>query len=338
LKVVESSADLFVLIVGSRYGSAADHGKSVTNLEYLAAKSKGIPLFVFISRSILDILPVWKDNPGGNYSHVTDSPKLFEFVASLKDYGAHWVFPFDVAQDIFSTLKVQLSYLFMDALTLRLKMGTGGLLPAFRELPGTMLRLIVEKLPFWEHLLLAEGLEFEVHALAGLKRDWMFGIAVGQGTSMSPRAYSKWCRTKLDEASRICGNANRVINEALPKALGPPGVAGDAEAIVYCARRLADLYRSAMEWKLDFARVQLPEEMTRAKAISASFCDNMVREIEEFCVNFKRDLKTAIADVQLGKPVVFTATLKLTGPGASDLEAELDRVAELVRSGELSWD
>src|SRR6266496_4813252 len=60
LKVVNEFADLFVLIVGGRYGSANDQGKSVTNMEYLRARAKGIPVYAFVQKSILNILPVWK--------------------------------------------------------------------------------------------------------------------------------------------------------------------------------------------------------------------------------------------------------------------------------------
>jgi hypothetical protein len=46
---VERDADIFVLIIGGRYGyvdEATD--KSVTNLEYLAARAKGIPIYAFV--------------------------------------------------------------------------------------------------------------------------------------------------------------------------------------------------------------------------------------------------------------------------------------------------
>ena len=38
-KMVESRADIFVLVVGGRYGSLTEQGKSVTNLEYLSARA-----------------------------------------------------------------------------------------------------------------------------------------------------------------------------------------------------------------------------------------------------------------------------------------------------------
>lgn len=49
LRVVEHRADILVLIVGGRYGNVADYtDKSITNLEYLRAKSKEIPAYAFI--------------------------------------------------------------------------------------------------------------------------------------------------------------------------------------------------------------------------------------------------------------------------------------------------
>ena len=77
-KNVEDRADILVLIVGNHYGSTDDHGKSITNLEYLQARAKGIPIYVFVSRTILEWLSVWKENPDAKFPGV-DSPKLFEF-------------------------------------------------------------------------------------------------------------------------------------------------------------------------------------------------------------------------------------------------------------------
>src|ERR1700674_385257 len=62
MQAVEQKADLFVLIVGTRYGHVAMNGKSVTNMEYTKARARGIPVYVFIHRSIIDMLPIWKAN------------------------------------------------------------------------------------------------------------------------------------------------------------------------------------------------------------------------------------------------------------------------------------
>jgi hypothetical protein len=69
LKVVDENADIFVLMIGARYGTIKDQGKSVTNMEYLKAGAKGIPIYVFIEKSILNILPLWSaERIRSNYS------------------------------------------------------------------------------------------------------------------------------------------------------------------------------------------------------------------------------------------------------------------------------
>ena len=110
LRVVEQRADIMVLIVGSRYGYITDHGeKSITNLEYLRAKAKGIPIFVFIDQKVSNILPVWKKNKEMNFSDIVDSEKIFEFVDTLRNKDSNWVYEFNTGQDIIKCLKNQLA-------------------------------------------------------------------------------------------------------------------------------------------------------------------------------------------------------------------------------------
>lgn len=70
-------ADLFILVVGGRYGYVTDKGKSVTNLEYLTAREKHIPIYVFIDKKVLNIMEIWKSNPNADFSSVVDSNKVF---------------------------------------------------------------------------------------------------------------------------------------------------------------------------------------------------------------------------------------------------------------------
>jgi len=81
---VDNEADIFILIIGGRYGYISEnHGKSVTNLEYLAARAKGIPIYVFVERRVLAVLPTWKDNPDADFSGTVDTPELFVFIEQV---------------------------------------------------------------------------------------------------------------------------------------------------------------------------------------------------------------------------------------------------------------
>lgn len=119
----------------------------------------------------------------------------------------------------------------------------------------------------------------------------------------------------------------------LPSAFGPPGISGDAEAILYVADRLANLYRATLEWKLDFRRMALPAEMERLRSIEAGYCDNMVREIEEFSRKLKEFLSVAIPSLHAGRPARLD--LWMTWPDRGEYNQEADRVLRLIQSGAL---
>jgi hypothetical protein len=178
---VKEKADIFVLVVGGRYGSETENGKSVTNLEYLETKAKGIPCYVFVQKPILTALSIWQKNRSGDFSGIVDSSKLFEFVESLRDPKENWVFPFDSAQDIVETLRMQLAYLFMDALTIRTKVLRCGLPEALQQdLSGAALLLVVQKPYAWEYRLFGQVLSDEISRMASIKKDLNYGLALGK--------------------------------------------------------------------------------------------------------------------------------------------------------------
>jgi hypothetical protein len=52
-KKVEVYADILILIIGGRYGYIdKKSGKSITNLEYIEARNKEIPIYVFIEKNV----------------------------------------------------------------------------------------------------------------------------------------------------------------------------------------------------------------------------------------------------------------------------------------------
>ena len=54
LRNVRENTDIFVMIVGARYGSIdPDADKSVTNLEFGAARAGGVPTYVSVDRNVL---------------------------------------------------------------------------------------------------------------------------------------------------------------------------------------------------------------------------------------------------------------------------------------------
>lgn len=93
------SADLFVLIIGGRYGSAAsdqprdlrndfyDRYESITKREYDSACERDIPTFILIEQAVDAEYQTYlnnKDNRSIKYAHV-DSVNIFHLIESIRD-------------------------------------------------------------------------------------------------------------------------------------------------------------------------------------------------------------------------------------------------------------
>ena len=337
-RAVENKADIFVLVIGSRYGSTNEQGKSVTNLEYLTAKAKGIPIYTFAMRSIIDNLPVWHANPEADFTSVVDSSKLFAFVSEIRNLGEKWVFPFDTAQDIVSTLRTQVAYLITDALQLRMRAAREGLLnEKQKHLSGREFRLVLERPRGWEYLLFAEALLREIAVSVDLKRDWSYNVALGPERSASTSHFIQWIQEKNSEASRLASNLNGLFDNALSAALGPQGQPGDPQAIIYVANRIGAVYRSVLQWKLDFFCMSVDPQLLKLRSLASSLCDNVVAEFEEFAQELSTKLASALNAPAGSPPTTLSVVLKLTLPDQTNTAKELESISNLIASRELKW-
>jgi len=332
LKAVEQRADVFVLIIGGRYGSVKRDGASITNLEFLRARAKGIPVYSFVERRLLDMLPVWRANPNGDFTPVVDTVKVFEFIAGIRESGGQWVFPFETAQEICATLRSQLSYLFKEALDVRHRVyGSDSIPGTLRHLSGEPMRLLIERPSHWEYLFFAESLRNEIERYSSVRRDWENGICFGDQELLSGRELIDWIPVKLDQVKRLWGNAANLLNDALQKAFRPPGTPGNAEEIYYVAAKLGETYRETLRWKLDFQRVSVDLNREKLKALVSCLCDNTVRELEEFSRSIKDRLRDAITEYQSTRQrVEVSLTLTLTAPDMTGLNEELERLRGLM--------
>lgn len=177
---VERDANIFVLIIGGRYGSIDDQTeKSITNLEFLTARQKGIPTYAFVDKGVLAVVPTWKRNPTADFSDTVDTPRVFEFIEYVRSQERVWTFPFEIAQDITSTLRQQLAFLFSDSLKIRLRLSGGGLPSYFESLGAKALRLALEKPAGWEYLLFLQSWCDEVERHSDSIREYKTGLTLG---------------------------------------------------------------------------------------------------------------------------------------------------------------
>ncbi len=326
LDAVRNRADLFLLVVGNRYGSITETGKSVTNLEYIEAASRGIPRYVFVKSEVLAVLPIWKTNPTADFSASVDTPKLFEFVSTLRDKGEVWVFPFSNAQDIVRTLRKQLSYLLADSLSLRAKLQEKDA-SALALSPGA-LRIYIEKPMGWEFLVFAKLLQDGVASHYKRRLDLELGVTFERVIDLRSRSTAtKWVSTKFNQIVQITTGLSQALNGGIVKAVGEPGQPGDIVRIEHIASRISEGYLQAIEWTLEFHRLLVEPELLKLMDLATHFSSNVLKEIEEFSASLYGDIAHALAHHQPGDVVNFT--LKLSAPDTAPFIAEMQRVASL---------
>jgi hypothetical protein len=322
LEVVRTRADLFLLVVGGRYGSIADTGKSVTNLEFLEATAKGIPRYVFVKRNIMDLLPTWRANPDADFAATVDTPKLFEFVLNLRGSGNLWVFPFDTAQDITQTLRKQLSYLLADCLEIR-----SHLTDRNRDIlalgPQT-LRIYIEKPKAWELKAFARAIPECMMRHRAKKLDYELGLNLGEPIKLEDRMEARdWILRKVGQITHIIDNLSKAFNRGLLIAVGEPGKPGDIARIWHLAERIADAYSALLHWALEFDCVNADEEFWKALMLARHIASDPISQIETFANRLYDDIVEALQKPESDR----TITLSLTVSNKTELMSEMEKLS-----------
>ena len=328
LTVVRQHAEIFVLICGDRYGTVDSSGRSFTNLEYVEARAKGIPIYIFVKRKVLQALPLWRNNPDINVTNFVDSAKLLEFVQMLHDSGDHWVYPFDRADEIIGTLREQLARLFGDGLQLRQRI-TGNPLPAeLLALDGEPLRLVLERPKGWEYRLFVATVKQQFLDVANLKYYLTQGLGAGNPVRVQPRDLVDWFHSKNNELRGLVRTVKALVEDSFQDAIGAPGQPGDASKIAHVANRFGDCYRHILEWSLEFQDLALPEEFDHLRHTAAQWPLPTLTNLEELIDSIESGLHEALENVEEGKKRVLTyeITFELSDHVADEIVKEMERL------------
>ena len=320
---VRENADILVMVVGARYGSIdAEADKSITNLEFVEARARGVPAYVFVSRDVLAQLRVWQANPEADYSSVVDTPRIFEFIDSFRGGGESWTFEFAAAEDIVNALRQQFAYLVQDALELR-EMGRGQD-RLLEELKGDALMLALRRDEYWEIRLFATVLEEELDRRATLRREIEHRLASQSATFVDTGDLRPWMLDRLHEVEGLARTATTVVNDYLPQALGEDGAPGDPIELTAVARRLAQVWEDNAQWTLRCRSVRVDDRAERLVDLLSKATANMLDELWEFGHTIIPRLDEAIAAPAAGGPSRLELTLTLT-VDADELNEEIHR-------------
>lgn len=322
LSNVDNYADIFVLVVGNRYGYVTESGKSITNLEYLHAKAKGIPIFVFVSKQMYNTLPLWRANKNGDFSSVVDNIKIFEFISDIYDEAHQWIYTFDNVRDIKKTLKNQFSLIFSDGLKLQKSLKEAKLGSLTGEIPSDALRVLVEEPYAWEHKFLAYVLKNEFEKLKVNKWDLEYSIFDGETLSFTAEELIEDISRKFHEALKITDMLSTLLNTTLQDAIGAPGVPSDLELMVYSSKRLVYLYRRLVSWSLYFKSLQVDDVFSKLLDLLYDMPKTALSEIEDFVDTFYKEV-TSLPDVDDGAERTIKITCSLSTSNTEEINEEI---------------
>lgn len=333
LRVVEERADILVLIVGGRYGYVTNHGeKSITNLEYLRAKSKGIPVFVFIDQNILNVLPIWKKNSTADFSEIVDSPRIFDFVDTLRNKDSNWIHEFNSGKDIINCLKKQLAYLVNDCLCLRQHFHREGISPKVLQYSGRVFEIAVEKPDFWEYLLFAAALKDNLGRLEDLRYDMKYGISFRNAVLYDePKEIIDFVKTKCSELVNRTSILSEILNDAFQEAIGAPGTPGNDGYIIYVAEKLIEVYKSVHEWSLEFKNIIVPDEFQNLILYTSQLSLSVIEDIENFISDYDVRINEAVLGINdKSEKRVLSFNLTLRSPDISKIESEIQNIVDIL--------
>lgn len=307
---VEQDADILILIIGGRYGSIdTNSSRSITNLEYLAARTKGIPIYVFVEKAVIALLPIWERNKDADFSASIDDVRLLEFIYQIRSVDRAWVHEFENAQQIVSTLRTQFAYRMREGLQLAGRLKDEGLSKIIYALGGKALRIALEKPSAWEYRLFSQVLVDEVEEAAELRREYELGIALGIGEGVPRDEISSWGKLRMAELKRMVDALEKLINDAVQQAFGPAGEPGDTEAIVFVARQVGAVYREAIEWSQRVKRAAGDERFSKVVESMAQLSRNIVEKIENYGPDLLLQIENALANPRPEGKQVITMTL-----------------------------
>ena len=301
INAVKNEADIFVLIIGSKYGSVIESGKSITNTEFLTAFNKGIPIYTFALKQMTNILPLWEKNPDMDFSNVVDNNKVFEFLSDVRKRRGLWNFEFERAQDITEILKVQLSNLFHEALKLRRLVESSDKKDLYLKVSSKALNILLHKEDSYEIKFFMQAMKDEIQKYNDLKNDYNYSVMFKSSNRISDlQQLIDWSLLKLGQAQNYIASLNNLA-EALNTFYKGADSSSNIDGLYYVACSYARSYASLLEWGIDVRSTIVPEKYQNLLAVFSDFPSDAIQQIEEYPIKSLSLLEESHRKVQTGE-------------------------------------
>ena len=303
INAINNEADIFVLIIGDRYGSVLETGKSITNTEFIAALSKGIPIYTFSLKKMTAILPLWEKNPNADYSNIVDNNKVFEFLSDVRKKRGLWNFEFERAQDITEILKAQLSNLFHEALIVKRKIEDSEISDLYTKISSKAVDILIKKDVAFEIRFFMQSMKDEIEKYTDLNNDYSFSIAYKSLITIeNVSQFKKWAIHKVRELQNITVSIER-LNGAINNFFADSEAAWDINTLYYLSRTYARVYKSMLEWGIEVNSTIAPQQYNDVMCSFAAIPHRMINQFKKYPKDSLEKIEKWMADSTSGKSI-----------------------------------
>jgi len=334
IDAVKNSADIFILIIGNKYGNTINNGKSITNSEFLAARNKGIPIYVFILKPVLNIIPIWKTNKNADYSSVIDNPAIFEFICEIREDNKIWSYEFEKVQEITNILRTQFSFLFKESITLAQKFRIN-IHPFFYDrLSNNALRVILEKKELYEIEFFCQIMYDEILKFEDLKNDYDYGIVLdSKNVILNEMDLAPWLQQRIHILSNAVEALNKLMNTVHKKYWGEPGVLADLKGLFYVAKTYARIFQMIINSTIETLGAVVDDEFTLLRQSLSKISTNLIEQIWDFPFYLVKSFEDIEKRHGLGETIniKLVLTLDIDKDALAEYNAEINKLLNRLK-------
>ena len=333
INAVKKYADIFILIIGNRYGAVGETGKSITNTEYLTAVQKGIPIYTFSLKKMTTLLPMWERNPDADYSHAVDNPQIFEFLADVRKKSGRWNFEFDNAQDIIDTLRKQLSILFQNSLELRKRIVSSPYKDLYGKVSSKALNIIMQKEEEYDVKFFMQVMQDGITECHDLKNDYQYSIILKplhERRNLSDFFF--WLDRKVDEMWSYIDSLHN-LSDAFKAFYKENSDESDLRGLHYVASTYVEFYANLLRWGTSVKGMVVPKECKHLMEILSGMPSPIIEEMEKYPIESMKKIAVCIekskkGTIEKGDMIQFPFKIDIPDSFLTEFEEEFNRIKE----------
>ena len=337
INAVKKYADIFVLIIGNRYGAVGETGKSITNTEYLNAVQKGIPIYTFSLKQMTTLLPLWEKNPTADFSNVVDNNRIFEFLSEVRKKSGRWNFEFENVRDIEETLRKQLSILFQNSLELRKRIVSSPYEDLFAKISSKALNIIMQKENGYDVKFFMQVMQDGITECCDLKNDYQYSIILKplhERRNLNDVFF--WLDQKVDEIRNYIDSLHK-LSKAFKTFYKENDDESDLRGLYYVASTYVGFYANLLKWGTSVKGMIVPEECKKLVEILSGMPSSIIAEMEKYPTESMEKIPLCIdkmkkGTIEKGDMIQFPFEIEIPDHFLALYEEELNRIEEQFKN------